>query len=355
MGEEGGVPTMHMLGFKEWEEGRESLFPGGESPGLQRLQSWMQQKVRVCNFEKPKTLPCAIEPDTTALSPYLKFGCVSARTFYWDVQGVIAGKAHSKPPTSLIGQLLWRDFYITVAYDTLNFDKMRGNAICRQIPWESDDTVDYQERLAAWKEGRTGYPWIDAAMTQLRQQGWIHHLARHAVACFLTRGDLWVSWEKGAEVFDYYLLDADWALNNGNWMWLSASAFYHQFARVYSPISFQQKNDPEGKYIKHFLPQLKKVPKKFIYSPWTMSKAEQKLYGVIIGKDYPAPIVDHKEAKQYNMDLMAKAYKEAREAKASSASSSSSSSSKRKRAPVKAKGGGKKGKQKTMEAFITKK
>jgi len=87
--------------------------------------------------------------------------------------------------------------------------------------------------LQAWKNGRTGYPYIDAIMTQLRLEGWIHHLARHSVACFLTRGDLWQSWEDGAKVFDLYLLDADWALNNANWQWLSCSNFFYQVCILY--------------------------------------------------------------------------------------------------------------------------
>lgn len=103
------------------------------------------------------------------------------------------------------------------------------------------------------------YPFIDAVMTQLRTEGWIHHLARHAVACFLTRGDLWQHWEAGAAVFDELLLDADWSLNSANWMWLSASAFFHQYFRVYSPIAFGKKTDPEGLYIKKYLPVLRKV------------------------------------------------------------------------------------------------
>ena len=170
-----------------------------------------------------------LSPSTTALSPYLKFGCVSSRLFAAKLRAVYSaakGK-HSAPPVSLMGQLLWREFYYAAALGTPNFGKMVGNPICRQVPWGADAQL-----LAAWEEGRTGYPWIDAAMTQLRQQGWLHHLARHAVACFLTRGDLWQSWERGAEVFDRLLLDADPALNNGNWMWLSASAFFHQVRRA---------------------------------------------------------------------------------------------------------------------------
>ena len=95
----------------------------------------------------------------------------------------------------MFGQLLWRDFFYTAATKNPNFDRMYGNPICVQIPWDKN-----AEALAKWANGKTGYPWIDAIMTQLREEGWIHHLARHAVACFLTRGDLWISWEEGMKV-----------------------------------------------------------------------------------------------------------------------------------------------------------
>ena len=137
---------------------------------------------------------------------------------------------------------------------------MEDNPVCRQIPWDKDE-----DKLAAWTEARTGFPFIDAVMTQLRREGWIHHLARHSVACFLTRGDLWQSWEKGQEVFEELLLDADWSLNAGNWMWLSASAFFHQSCKCYSPVAFGKKTDPSEEYIKKYLPHLVKFPDKFIY------------------------------------------------------------------------------------------
>ena len=179
-----------------------------------------------------------------------------------------------------------------------------GNRICRQIPWRQDK----EEYLNAWKEGRTGFPYIDAIMTQLRKEGWIHHLARHSVACFLTRGDLWVSWEEGQAVFEELLLDADWSLNAGNWMWLSASAFFHQYYRVYSPVAFGKKTDPLGSYIRKYVPQLAKFPKEYIYEPWKAPLSVQKGCGCIIGQDYPKPIVDHDTIHKENMGKMKKAY-----------------------------------------------
>jgi cryptochrome len=145
-------------------------------------------------------------------------------------------------------------------------------------------------------------------MTQLQAQGWIHHLARHSVACFLTRGDLFISWEHGAKHFDKLLLDADWALNNGNWMWLSASCYFHQFFRVYSPVAFGKKTDKNGDYIRKWLPQLRHMPAKYIYEPWTAPRSVQEQAGCVVGVDYPAPIVDHKVVSKRNMMWMKDAY-----------------------------------------------
>uniref|UniRef100_A0A8C4IXK0 Cryptochrome-1-like n=1 Tax=Dromaius novaehollandiae TaxID=8790 RepID=A0A8C4IXK0_DRONO len=208
-------------------------------------------------------------------------------------------KHHSLPPVSLQGQLLWREFFYTVAAATPNFTKMSGNPICLQINWYED-----AERLHKWKTAQTGFPWIDAIMTQLRQEGWIHHLARHAAACFLTRGDLWISWEEGMKVFEEMLLDADYSINAGNWMWLSASAFFHQYTRIFCPVRFGKRTDPEGQYIRKYLPILKNFPSKYIYEPWTASEEEQKEAGCIIGQDYPFPMVNHKEVSDHNLQLM---------------------------------------------------
>ncbi|XP_028590509.2 cryptochrome-2-like isoform X3 [Podarcis muralis] len=208
-------------------------------------------------------------------------------------------KNHSLPPVSLQGQLLWREFFYTVASATANFTKMVGNSICLQIDWYQD-----AEKLHKWKTAQTGFPWIDAIMTQLHQEGWIHHLARHAVACFLTRGDLWISWEEGMQVFEELLLDADYSVNAGNWMWLSASAFFHQYSRIFCPVRFGKRTDPEGQYIRKYLPVLKNFPSQYIYEPWVAPEETQREAGCIIGKDYPFPIVNHKEVSDHNLQLM---------------------------------------------------
>ncbi|CAL1399648.1 unnamed protein product [Linum trigynum] len=300
------VPTLEELGYVDIEMGNElPPFRGGESEGLKRLREAISNEKWVATFEKPKGDPSAfLRPATTTLSPYLKFGCVSSRYFYQCIQDVYTrNKKHTSPPVSLLGQLLWRDFFYTVAFGTPNFDQMRGNKICKQIPWNDND-----ELLTAWREAKTGYPWIDAIMTQLHKWGWMHHLARHCVACFLTRGDLFVHWEKGRDVFERLLIDSDWAINNGNWMWLSCSSFFYQYNRIYSPISFGKKYDPNGNYIRHFLPILKDMPKEYIYEPWTAPLSVQAKAKCIIGKDYPKPMVSHDSASKDCKQKLAAAY-----------------------------------------------
>ncbi|KAG8568157.1 hypothetical protein GDO81_013907 [Engystomops pustulosus] len=297
-----GIPTLEELGQDPTKLGPH-LYPGGESEALRRLDLNMKRTAWVCNFKKPETEPNSLTPSTTVLSPYMKFGCLSTRTFYWRLAEIYHGKKHSSPPVSLHGQLLWREFFYTAGAGIPNFNKMEGNSVCVQVDW--DENKDY---LEAWREARTGYPFIDAIMTQLRTEGWIHHLARHAVACFLTRGDLWISWEEGQKVFEELLLDADWSLNAGNWQWLSASAFFHQFFRVYSPVAFGKKTDKNGDYIKKYLPILKKFPPEYIYEPWKSPRSVQERAGCIIGKDYPKPIVEHETVSKHNIQRMKAAY-----------------------------------------------
>jgi len=298
------IPTLDEVGINK-DDHSPCLYFGGESEGLKRLQDKISPSnaTWVRKFEKPQTSPNSLAPSTTVLSPYLKFGCVSVRLMYWKVDDLYRGSKHTQPPVSLHGQLLWREFFYTVGFATPNFDLMEGNPVARQIPW-----ADQPHLLEAWENARTGFPWIDAIMTQLHEEGWIHHLARHSVACFLTRGDLWQSWVKGQQVFEKLLLDADWSLNAANWMWLSASAFFHQYYRVYSPIAFGKKTDENGDYIRKYIPVLAKFPAKYIYQPWEAPLATQKAAGCIIGVDYPRPIVDHAIKSKENLAKMKAAY-----------------------------------------------
>ena len=297
---------------------------GGETLALAQLQKTVTARPNwSASFEKPKTSCTEVStPSTTILSPYLSIGCISPRTAWHAVSDANARASpktsRSKPPVSLHGQLLWRDFNNLIAHSANaqtpgSWGQMQNNVYCRNVPWSSDPAL-----LKAWKEGRTGYPWIDACMVQLRTEGWIHHLGRHAVACFLTRGDLWQSWEQGAEHFECELLDADYALNNFNWLWLSCSGFFYQYFRCYSPVAFQKKNDPNGNYIRKWVPELAELPAKYIYEPWTANVSILKKAGVKLGVDYPRPIVDHAVVSKENMSKMKLAYDMHKDANAAS-------------------------------------
>ncbi|KAK3674765.1 hypothetical protein LTR78_005487 [Recurvomyces mirabilis] len=334
------IPTLEEMGLKP----ATSPIRGGESLILERLEKILADEDYTGTFEKPKTSPAQFEPQSTFLtSPYLHFGALSCRYFYHRVEEIVearrkAKKAFSEPPTSLTGQLLFRDMYFAAqAALGWSFGQTYNNDHCRFIPWhlpskvdtktglitgeyEVDDETKEQE-FVRWREGRTGFPWIDAIMRQLKHEGWIHHLARHAVACFLTRGGCYISWERGAEVFEEWLVDHEAACNIGNWQWLSCTAFYAQFYRCYSPVAFGKKWDDNGDYIRKYVPELKDMPKKYIYEPHKAPIADQRKAGVVIKGDgleaeidgvtaYPKPMFDFNTQREVCLQGMKHAYQQ---------------------------------------------
>uniref|UniRef100_A0A803LEG8 Photolyase/cryptochrome alpha/beta domain-containing protein n=1 Tax=Chenopodium quinoa TaxID=63459 RepID=A0A803LEG8_CHEQI len=258
------VPTMEELGYLDVGQHEFSPFKGGEFEALKRLKQSLDDKAWVAKFEKPKGNPSSfLKPATTVLSPYLKFGCISSRYFYQCIQEVYKSvKQHTSPPVSLLGQ----------------------------IPWNEDS-----ELLAAWRDGRTGF--INGVGCTI-----LHGIVLHASL------PVFIHWEKGRDVFERLLIDSDWSINNGNWLWLSCSSFFYEYHRIYSPISFGKKHDPNGDFIRHFLPVLKDMPKQYIYEPWTAPKSLQVKAKCIIGKDYPSPVVSHDSASKECKRKLAEAY-----------------------------------------------
>ncbi|CDF38223.1 cryptochrome/photolyase [Chondrus crispus] len=305
------VPKLGDIGYEDctkqtgWER-----FRGGEEEGIARMDEFLSReggKV-AARFAKPKTSPAAfVKRETTVLSPYLALGCVSSRVFHARLRDLEENHDVAEmPQTRLWGQLMWREHFWLLAGMVPEFHRMNGNPVCRKINWRTGDEAEL--RLKTWAEARTGYPWIDALMMQLKTEGFVHHLGRHSLACFLTRGDLWVSWEEGYKVFEHYLVDYDYALNSANWMWLSCSAFFSMYFRVYSPVAFAKKWDKEGAFIKHYLPVLRKLPTKYIHEPWKAPAMVQKMAGCVIGKDYPERMVDHSKASKENIAKMKENY-----------------------------------------------
>jgi deoxyribodipyrimidine photo-lyase len=225
------------------------------------------------------------------LSPYLHFGCVSAR----EVEHRLGDDAGS---AAFRRQLCWRDFYGHVLGHHPSNAVREFQERHRGMRWSHART-----RFAAWCEGRTGYPAVDAGMRQLRREGWMHNRARLLVGSFLTK-DLGIDWRWGERWFMRLLLDGDEASNNGNWQWIASVGVDPQpaFKRIFSPSRQQARFDPDGAYVRRYVPELAGVPIVHLAEPWTMAPEVQARAGCRIGRDYPAPIVDHAQARREALD-----------------------------------------------------
>jgi deoxyribodipyrimidine photo-lyase len=191
-----------------------------------------------------------------------------------------------------VRQLCWRDFY---AHLLLHHPE----SAVRELQERYRGTLEWApdrggRHLAAWQEGRTGFPLVDAGMRQLRETGWMHNRVRLVVGSFLTK-DLHLDWRAGEAWFARLLLDGDPAQNTGNWQWIASVGAdpAPAFRRMYNPARHQERFDPDGAYVRRWVPELRDVPPERLSEPWTMSAEEQAAAGCVIGRDYPEPIVDH--------------------------------------------------------------
>ncbi|XP_035782382.1 cryptochrome-1 [Anopheles albimanus] len=284
---------------------------GGETRALESLGARLKQEEEA--FREGYYLPTQAKPEilgpATSMSAALRFGCLSVRMFYWCVHDLFAkvqASSQFKCPIGqhITGQLIWREYFYTMSVRNPHYGEMERNPICLNIPWY--EPVD--DSLVRWKEGRTGFPLIDAAMRQLLAEGWLHHILRNITATFLTRGGLWISWEAGLQHFLKYLLDADWSVCAGNWMWVSSSAFERLLdsSKCTCPIALAYRLDPTGDYVKRYVPELANFPAHLVHEPWKATKEEQLEYGCTIGQHYPAPMVDLNVVAKRNAHAMAK-------------------------------------------------
>jgi deoxyribodipyrimidine photo-lyase len=272
----GAIPDLAELGLEQ--EVHEPM-RGGESEGRRRLANFLAGPID--SYEESHD--ALGEDRTSRLSPYLHFGCVSAR----EVESRASNAAFRR-------QLGWRDFYhhVLLRHPDNAFhefqQRYRGT-----LGWSDD-----REALDAWRDGRTGFPLVDAGMRQLRREGWMHNRARLVVGSFLTK-DLGIDWREGERHFMRLLIDGDEANNNGNWQWIASVGVDRApfFRRLYNPTLHMQRYDPDGKYVRRYVPELHAVPAEYLREPWTMPREVQEQCGCVIGRHYPAPIVERSEAR----------------------------------------------------------
>ena len=281
----GRLPSLQSLGLQS--EVSEPA-PGGENAARAALGRFLDG--RVDGYAEHNNMLTG--ESVSRLSPYLHFGCLSPR----EVEDRL-GRSDSQ--VAFRRQLCWRDFYAHV----LGHFPRNATEEFQQKYRGTLDWVDSDARFDAWCEGRTGYPVVDAAMRQLLREGWMHNRARLIVGSFLTK-DLGIDWRRGERWFMRLLLDGDQASNNGNWQWIASVGVDPQppSRRMFNPTLQQQKFDPDGAYVREYVPELRDVPGEYLREPWTMPAELQERIGCRIGHDYPAPIVDHAEARREALD-----------------------------------------------------
>jgi deoxyribodipyrimidine photo-lyase len=283
---------------------KQSPFPPGEKEAQKRLSAFIKgHQAPIYTYHEGRNR-MDLE-GTSMLSPYLRFGIISGRQV---VQAAVAAQEDAqtdegrKGSQTWLNELIWREFFISILY---NFPSVRQHSFrkdMRSIAWQNDQG-DFQ----AWTHGQTGYPIVDAAMRQLLEIGWMHNRARMIVASFLVK-DLLIDWRWGERWFMQQLVDGDPAANNGGWQWTAGTGTdAAPYFRIFNPILQSKKFDPNGDYIRRWVPELSSLPTKVIHTPWELSESKQRELGLRIGKTYPAPIIDHGFARQRTLNVFKQA------------------------------------------------
>jgi len=276
----GGVPSLGEIGFEATDLGDLGILPG--MSGARRLWEDFSDG-RIEHYGARRDFPAV--KGVSYLSVHLRFGTISVREL---VRTAVERKADT-----WLSELVWRDFYFMILD---HFPRVADHAF--KPEYDAIQWAHWPEGYAAWCAGQTGYPLVDAAMRQLNHSGWMHNRLRMVVASFLTK-DLGIDWRLGERYFADQLNDFDLSANNGGWQWAASSGCDAQpYFRIFNPVTQSEKFDPDGKFIRRYVPELAGLANRNIHAPWQMSQHEQEAPGVIIGRDYPAPIVDHAHARE---------------------------------------------------------
>jgi deoxyribodipyrimidine photo-lyase len=282
------MPTLEALGFAP--TGYQTL---GIQPGAHAAQTLLEDfLLRIDRYGEARDFPAIKGP--SYLSVHLRFGTVSIREL-----ARLAYHRHTEGnhgASVWLSELAWRDFYFQILCHHPHVVERSYKSAFDAIRWEKGKHA--QALFVAWCKGETGYPLVDAAMHQLNLTGYMHNRLRMVTASFLVK-DLGIDWRWGEQYFALKLNDFDLSANNGGWQWASSSGCDAQpWFRIFNPVTQSEKFDPQGKFIKRYLPQLAGLSDKDIHAPWLAAPMARMAAGVELGKNYPAPVVMHDEARE---------------------------------------------------------
>jgi deoxyribodipyrimidine photo-lyase len=296
--ESGVLDTLQLLPSIPWDSGFHDIWKPGQAPALQELDRFIEEAIG--NYNSDRDLPGY--PGTSRLSPHLHFGEISPHQILESVRNMTGFQENmaSTGENVYVKQLGWRDFAHHLLFHFPQTAEEPLDTRFGNYPWNWKE--DATELLSAWQQGRTGFPIVDAGMRELWHTGWMHNRVRMIVASLLTK-NLGIHWLEGARWFWDTLVDADLANNSMGWQWTAGcGADAAPFFRIFNPVSQSERFDPQGVYIRKWVPELAKLPDKALHAPW-IQKAELLSHaGIRLGEDYPFPVVDLKQTRECALD-----------------------------------------------------
>lgn len=285
------LEALQLLPRIPWDSQMRATWQVGEKAAAQALQNWLKGALR--DYPEGRNRPDL--PGTSRLSPHLHLGELSPRQIGWALQQIDQPSESRRVYLSEIG---WREF----AYQILHFFPHTAqqplDARFEHFIWAEQRTAHQPSALRAWQKGQTGYPIVDAGMRELWATAWMHNRVRMIVASFLCK-DLLLPWQAGARWFWDTLVDADLAANSLNWQWTAGcGADAAPYFRIFNPVTQGEKFDPQGDYVRKWVPEIAALPNKWLHKPWEAPPDVLHAAGLRLGEHYPGPLVDHKQARE---------------------------------------------------------
>ncbi|MEO8079132.1 MAG: deoxyribodipyrimidine photo-lyase [Caldimonas sp.] len=292
-----GVPSLAELGFVTTH--LEALkVAGGSVAAAALLDDFLQ---RIDSYGAARDFPAVKGP--SYLGVHLRFGTISIRHLAGIARDLAAAPRSSPGATVWLSELIWREFYQQILHHLPHVVGAACKPEFDRLRWEHGRHAD--EAFTTWCEGRTGYPLVDAAMAQINQTGYMHNRLRMVAASFLTK-DLGIDWRRGEAYFALHLIDYELASNNGGWQWVASTGSDAQpWFRIFNPVTQSRRFDPEGRFIRRYLPQLAGLGNDLIHAPWLAGPIDLAAAGIELGRDYPRPVVDHEAARARTLERFA--------------------------------------------------